>query len=1325
MAHRTPPPPPPPPEDDDEDNEENEEDKDDCEGKGTGSSLDFATGNLKVEHTLVPYRAGRDFRGLRFMYTLRGAQPQATVRTRFLRNEANAAGPQPGAPPGVGPRISMGTRVTGRIDGQQVYFKESAKSQALFNENSIYFVDSIIPFSLDPPFETNFESLDLSTGVYEVLMNVFGVRVLRGRIGPTGSFRLRDSPRKLLIWNARNSELGVGWGLPDVSRLYLGSSTEYVLIATGSGSMKAFGIPEGGIGTATSPEGDLSTLDFLADGSFEHTQASGEVDVYSPEGLLLSRTDLLSGTTDFVYDTSFRLIEVVDPDGFATELAYDGAWLEAVTDPVGRVTQFVHDEEGRLEQIIGPGGVSRSFVYDEFDRMTAQSNGVGDTTFYTFNDRLGSLASVLLPDGTLRAVSPDVVDSQLRGARRLSDVNYDNYDPRSESSLVDGKGNRFEYETNSFGQEIRAVGPDGATVTSEYDGEGNILERSVPSGLVLSYTWDEAGENVIGITGVDSADGTTTSLAIDYDEASGRPSEIVLPDGSSASMTWNAQGLPSSSTNPAGGVVTYDYDAEGNLTSMTNPLGATSTWARDALGRPTLLTDPDGHSVGYSYDDVGRTSEIVDASGAIRSLEWNEDNTLASVTDAGGGVTDYGYDTVGRRVSNTDPLGRVVTFVYDGRNRLIERSDPSGLQSFEWDSNNNMTAWVRQNGDRNSFQFDAYDRPVRIELATGGVTTYSYNLAGRLTETTNDECTLTFEYDGHGRLLRETRIPNRLDLPAQELNYEYDDKGRRTSLSTASGRAISYLWADSDHLASVSEDGVVVDIAFDEGGRPESMNYGGVLSASYLWSPGARLEDLDYQVDSNSVFGWAYTYNGSGLRDTRQDLDNAVATYSYDVLGALAAVEHSGPTADESYSYDAMGNRLSDHRNSSYVYDASYRLLEDDSFTYSWTVNGDLETRTTKSNGEVTSYSWNSSGRLTGLQRTSSQGILLADVAYFYDPFGRRIERRVDGQQFFYNYDRQTLLEESTSDGLPTARYVYSGVDVPLWKVNLQGDVTYYVLDGDGNVGGLVDAAGNVVERYSYDSFGERTALLNSSIEQPLGLHARPLDTESGLYYFRSRYYDPDTGRFISEDPDSGAVIDAQTQNPYLFALNDPIRYRDALGTSAEPLNFSGGGGGTLCGVLCLGVSATLSVDTDGNIALKVCGTVGLGVGAKGTISGGVGNGAVSTDFQGSASATAEAGVELGPCQVSIKATIEASNKLLEPCSGTDTTAKGEAGAECAGAGVGGSVSSTNGGDLKIQGGVTAKGEKGEVKARKVDIGAGASASVTAQACLSGGGSVR
>ena len=202
--------------------------------------------------------------------------------------------------------------------------------------------------------------------------------------------------------------------------------------------------------------------------------------------------------------------------------------------------------------------------------------------------------------------------------------------------------------------------------------------------------------------------------------------------------------------------------------------------------------------------------------------------------------------------------------------------------------------------------------------------------------------------------------------------------------------------------------------------------------------------------------------------------------------------------------------------------------------------NGNTLTSVTGSN--TTTYAWDFENRLTSVTLPGSGGT----VTFKYDPFGRRIYKSSSSGTSVYAYDGDNLVEETNSSGAVVARYEDTqNIDEPLAMLR-SGATSYFHADGLGSVTSLSSSAGSIANTYTYDSFGKLTASTGSLVN-PFQYTARESDTESGLYYYRARYYDPTAGRFISEDPnDQGSLYD--NPNLYEYVENNPANWIDPLG---------------------------------------------------------------------------------------------------------------------------------------------------------------------------------
>jgi RHS repeat-associated protein len=211
-------------------------------------------------------------------------------------------------------------------------------------------------------------------------------------------------------------------------------------------------------------------------------------------------------------------------------------------------------------------------------------------------------------------------------------------------------------------------------------------------------------------------------------------------------------------------------------------------------------------------------------------------------------------------------------------------------------------------------------------------------------------------------------------------------------------------------------------------------------------------------------------------------------------------------------------------------------------------ISNGNETSKTDSTG-TTTYAWDYENRLTSVTLPGSGGT----VSYGYDPLGRRIYKSSASGTSIYAYDVVNMVEEVSGAGAVVARYSQAlNIDEPLAMLR-SGATNYYEADGLSSVTSLSNTSGALANTYSYDSFGK--PLTSSGTLVNSFRHAgRELDSEASLYYYRARYYDSSSGRFLSEDP----VGFKGGQNFYNFVLNMPTNLIDPTGLWPWPWSNPG-----------------------------------------------------------------------------------------------------------------------------------------------------------------------
>ena len=184
------------------------------------------------------------------------------------------------------------------------------------------------------------------------------------------------------------------------------------------------------------------------------------------------------------------------------------------------------------------------------------------------------------------------------------------------------------------------------------------------------------------------------------------------------------------------------------------------------------------------------------------------------------------------------------------------------------------------------------------------------------------------------------------------------------------------------------------------------------------------------------------------------------------------------------------------------------------------------------------SYSWDFENRLT-------QAVVpgTGTVTFKYDPFGRRIQKSSPSFTSVFLYDGPEQIEEIDNSSNVLARYTHGpGID-ELFAESRSGTSSFYDQDGLGSVTSLSNSTGTLVNTYTYDSFGNITSS-TGTVRNPFHYTGREFDAETGIDYYRARYYDPNIGRFVSEDPIRFRAGD----NFYEYVKSNPVAFKDGYG---------------------------------------------------------------------------------------------------------------------------------------------------------------------------------
>lgn len=912
------------------------------------------------------------------------------------------------------------------------------------------------------------------------------------------------------VYNSRDMRkgpFGNGWSSPYDQRLVetTDGTQLFAICSQPNGKREVFRRLAGG--SYQPPPHVHAALTKNSDGTHTLRESDGTVRGFDADGKLTSITDRNGNSLTLSYDTVGFLISLTGASGRIVQLTKgaDGR-VESITDPANRIFRYAYDSAGNLTRVTDPLGNSATYQYDTKNNLTAVLDSRGNKLLGATYDARGRVTTLLEGAETWTY-------GYLTGPRR--------------TTKRDSSGRTWTYFYNDAGNLTRLTDPLGSSETYLYDANSNLAEFTDNNGNKTIYTYDARGNP---LTVKDAAGNTKTFT---YDPNLNRPLTLRDRAGNLTSNAYDARGNLLKITDALGQVVQFQYDSKGQLVSVTDAAGNTTTFGYDAHGNLVKTTDPAGNSSTATFDVVGNVLTKTDAAGRATRYEYDAGRRLVRTVNAQGGTVTNEYDAADNLVAITLQNGGRTAFEYDTFNRLAKVTNSLGQSAtFGYDRRNNLTSKTDPKGQQTNYSYDAIDRLTR-KAAPGNTTNYTYDRVGNLLTVVDGDSSLAFAHD---ELHRTTEVrTGSSNQPTTTIRYAYDANGNRLSMTDPSGNVSRYAYDALSRLTSITGPSAqAFGFTYDSASRRIGMTRPGG-STAYSYDEASRLVSLRHQSSAGNI-GFQYSYDPAGNRLGVNDGSGA-HSFGYDQLNRLvSATRPAGAGATESYSYDSAGNRTASHMSATYTHNSANRLTADAVFDYTYDANGNLTRKAERATGRQTLYAYDSENQLTQISFPDG-----TSAAYRYDALGRRIEKNVGGQITRYVYDGQDILFEYAGTTMQ-ARYTHGpGVDEIL-GVERGGATYFFDTDALGSTARVM-SGGEVKASYSYDSYGSVTNQTGSP-QSPYLFHGREYDQESGLYYFRARYYDPAVGRFISEDP----IGFAGGLNFYRFSLNNPVNFVDPFG---------------------------------------------------------------------------------------------------------------------------------------------------------------------------------
>ncbi|MBB4685759.1 DUF6531 domain-containing protein [Amycolatopsis jiangsuensis] len=803
----------------------------------------------------------------------------------------------------------------------------------------------------------------------------------------------------------------------------------------------------------------------------------------------------------FSYNRLGQLSTIADFAGRPQRLDYDfGHRLVGWQDRTGTWYRYVYDGAGRCVRAVGANGYyNATFVYEP--GTTRHTDATGHTWSYRFND-----------------------------AKQLIE-------------RVDPLGNSRRYQWNRRDELLSQVDEIGRETGYEYD-DGELVAVHHPGGSTVRVAPAEGGETLLRAgEGTDeiqrvvpASDPAATlveaGIAADLPGAPDPFEDDPVTGRSARPGDRDLFGRPRLVHTASGGAARLGWTADGRRAWRLGPHGARETWVHDAEGQVVEYRDAGGAARRRKYGPFGLVLEETDTAGARTLFTYDGELRLTSVTNPSGLVWQYVYDAAGRLVEEIDYDGRRLAYTYDAAGQLRRMTNGMGVPTeYDYDVHGNVV--VRRTPD--------------------DLTLYEYDALGRLTVAENTESRVEIVRDGSDRVITDTingigvcwrhdgeKLVRRTSSGVDS-EWRFGESGLPRSLRIA-GHDVEFAYDDVERESTRSVDGtVVLQRRFDAEDRLAEEDVAGVGLRTYSYRPDGRLAAV-----------------GDAIRPWQLSFDNA---------GRVS--EARGPAGVEQFTYDAAGTMTSAVTPSlpgPRTYAGNWIVSAGDTY-YSADAQGRVTGRydTSRQGGPSCTYAWDHLDRLRSA--VTPDGALWT---YHYDPLGRRFAKRrfaageggeaelTDDFRFLWN--EMTLVERveyrpaDNSYRILTWEHLYDD-DRPVVQVETAGPGSparfrAVITSPAGKPTELLDEHGALVWQDRSSFWGAPLPGADSAAI-PLAFPGQHRDEETGLHYNVYRYYDPQTTRYLSQDPIG------------LAAAPNPVGYVDQPLLVGDPLGLVGTCGAT------------------------------------------------------------------------------------------------------------------------------------------------------------------
>ncbi|PNL49829.1 type IV secretion protein Rhs [Proteus mirabilis] len=893
-------------------------------------------------------------------------------------------------------------------------------------------------------------------------------------------------------------------------------------------------------------QGYLSECDAFQQNHLFHT--------YTAQGWMTSWRDTDQTELTLEYDTQGRVIKTYSESGYwCDRFLYDDTLaINTYIDNEGGQTRYYYNENQQVIRVLDPLGRETRTQWQDH-RKVSETNDLGETTKYVYHAD-GLLAQIHLPDG--RKVGYEYNDNgQLTCyVSPFGDKWQLTYDDKGNlTAVTDPQGRQQAYEYSQHGELLKAIQPNGAQWHYEYNQANQLIKSTSPYQHSSEYQSDELGR----LLQVTNALNHTTryQYSKEHDGVNGSLSDILLPDDIHQHI---------------------EYDSERRVVAVTDGEGKTTRYRYGPFDLLLATIRPDGTEIRFEYDSLTRLKNVINATGDVYSYERDKAGQIIREVDFVGREIQYRYDRLERRIATRYPDNHELRYHYDETGLVTEQS-----------------IWLVD----------------EIEHKCLSTTTYQYNERLQLIRATNPDSVVEFEYDNQGHLCCER-------INGQEITHQWDEEHDILTQTRFGERELNYAFGQLHELTSLQvNQHAPLQFSYNALGQEFlRQSQAGFANSSHYTATGLlahqragrgtesflkSLHDNPLQppISTDVHRGYQYdkAFNLVNIDDARWNRTQ----YRYNANDQIVETQYSNQfeCQSEKFQYDNNLNITEHQFIPSDAQGAFLQLAQQQQKgrvtrritakgyqDYHYDINGRLTQKVVHQHGfraKTWYYQWNTLNQLTACFNPDGEC-----WRYTYDAFGRRLSKskvvdnrpitppnspfknkRVQRVDYLWSGDQMVQETPIYADGTRAydsqIQWLYQPGEITPTARYQRGKLHYVVTDHQGTPreifsekgivswAGRLNTWGQMAFWQSHDDYADNDPEYTECHFRFAGQYE---DKESGLYYNRFRYYDKDTGQYISPDP----IGLLGGFNPYGY-VHCPTGWVDPFGLSGTRLPKTNG----------------------------------------------------------------------------------------------------------------------------------------------------------------------